>query len=272
MKVGILYICTGNYTVFWEDFYKSFSEYFCKKSDVHYIVFSDKEIDFSGKNNVHFHKIQNQPWPLITLLRFDTFLSVENELTDFDYLLFFNSNLECVSEIKENDVLPSDDEKFVFYHHGGYIYSKKWNFPYERNRKSTAFIPYNSGKIYVGGGIIGGRTDAFLELCRTLKTNIETDLKQNYIARWHDESHINHFLCTLENYKLLNPGFCYPVGFDLPFEKKIVGVSKQDKFDVQNFKFVTQKLTFWQKVYGVLDRRFFLYVRFAVSCLKRETV
>ena len=40
MKIGILYICTGNYTVFWEDFYESFSKYFCTNSEIHYFVFS----------------------------------------------------------------------------------------------------------------------------------------------------------------------------------------------------------------------------------------
>ena len=49
MKIGILYICTGNYTVFWEDFYESFSKYFCTNSEIHYFVFSDKEMDFSEK-------------------------------------------------------------------------------------------------------------------------------------------------------------------------------------------------------------------------------
>ena len=272
MKIGILYICTGAYSVFWENFYATFSQNFCRASEIHYFVFSDKEMDFSGKMNIHFYQIQNQPWPLITLLRFHTFLSVEDELNKCDYLFFFNSNMECFSEVTEAEFLPSREERLVFVRHPGYVYSKKYCIPYERNKKSTAFVPYRCGGKYVIGAVEGGEAKAFLKMCRILKSNIETDLKQNYIARWHDESHINHFLCTLENYKLLNPGFCYPVGFDLPFEKKIVGVSKQDKFDVQNFKFVTQKLTFWQKVYGVLDRRFFLYVRFAVSCLKRETV
>lgn len=272
MKIGILYICTGNYTVFWEDFYESFSKYFCTNSEIHYFVFSDKEMDFTGKKNVHFNKIQNQPWPLITLLRFQTFLAVEEQLKECDYLVFFNSNLNCVSNISEEDFLPSKDEKLLFYHHGGYIYTKKIFHPYERNKKSTAYIPYSCGGTYVGGGIIGGETIPFLDMCRTLKQNIETDLKQNYIARWHDESHINHFLCTLDKYKLLHPGYCYPVGFDLPFEKKIVGVSKQDKFDVQNFKFVTKKLSFWQKFYRRLDKKILPYMRFVFSLLKKEHV
>ena len=272
MKIGILYICTGAYSVFWEKFYQSFSKNFCKNSELHYFVFSDKEMDFSGKINIHFYKIQNQPWPLITLLRFHTFLSVEDELNKFDYLFFFNSNMECHSEVTEAEFLPNSEEGLLFVRHPGYVYSKKYCIPYERNKKSTAFVPYRCGGKYVIGAVEGGETKNFLEMCRILKQNIETDLKQNYIARWHDESHINHFLCTLDNYKLLNPGYCYPVGFDLPFEKKIVGVSKQDKFDVKNFKFVTKELSFWQKVYRRLDKKILPYMRFVFSLLKREHV
>lgn len=272
MKIGILYICTGNYTVFWEDFYESFSKYFCTNSEIHYFVFSDKEMDFSEKKNVHFNKIQNQPWPLITLLRFHIFLSIESELNLCDYLFFFNSNMKCVQPVTETEILPDDSESLLFVHHPGYIYSKKRFIPYERNKKSTAFVPYRCGGTYVIGAVEGGKTIPFMEMCRTLKDNIETDLKQNYIAKWHDESHINHFLCTLDKYKLLNPGYCYPVGFDLPFEKKIVGVSKQDKFDVKNFKSVTKKFGFWQKVYIRLDNSILPYFKLFVSVLKREKI
>jgi len=272
VKIGILYICTGNYTVFWNDFYESFSKYFCTNSEIHYFVFSDKEMDFSGKSNVHFNKIQNQPWPLITLLRFHTFLSIETELKNCDYLFFFNSNLKCIQSVLEEEFLPNDSESFLFVLHPGYIYSKKMFIPYDRNKKSSAFVPYRIGGAYVIGAVEGGKADAFLDMCRKLKQNIETDLKQNCIARWHDESHINHFLYTLDNYKLLNPGYCYPVGFDLPFEKKIVGVSKQDKFDVKNFKFVTKKLSFWQKIYKRLDNSILPYFRFLISVLKSEKI
>ena len=36
MKVGILYICTGKYIVFWEEFYKSCQKYFLTLIPQHY--------------------------------------------------------------------------------------------------------------------------------------------------------------------------------------------------------------------------------------------
>lgn len=256
-KIGIFYICTGNYSLFWNDFYNTFKKNFCRNSELYFFVFSDKEMDFSNQENVHFRKIQNQPWPLITLLRFHTFLSAEEDVKDMNYLFFFNSNMVCDSVISEDEILPSEDEKYVFVQHPGYCYTRKQFIPYDRNPKCTAYIPYNKGGTYVIGAVEGGEKDAFLDMCKKLKNNIEFDLKQNIIARWHDESQINHFIYKIENYKLLNPGYCYPVGFDLPFERKISGVSKQAKFDVKSFKTNNVELNFFQKVYRFLDAKLF---------------
>lgn len=247
-KIGILYICTGNYSVFWEDFYKTFEQFFCKKSEIHYFVFSDKIMQFDENERIHFHQIQNFPWPLVTLFRFHTFLSIIDELKKMDYLFFFNSNMICNTEISEEEFLPNSEEKLLFVRHPGYCYTHRLYIPYDRNKKCTAYIPYKSGGTYVIGAVEGGETEAFLDMCQTLKNNIEKDLKKNVIAKWHDESHINHYIYTVKKYKILDPGFCYPVGFDLPFERKISGVSKQDKFDVKSFKTVEEKKSFIQKL------------------------
>ena len=239
-KIGVLYICTGAYQVFWKDFYESFEKYFLKNSEVHYFIFSDAdEIYGNGSNKrIHFNKIEAKPWPLVTLLRFHTFLSIKTELEDFDFLVFFNANMKCCMNISEDDFLPNiqQNEMLVVTQHPGYINSKKCYFPYERNKKSTAFIPYNKGRVYVIGAVNGGKTECFLAMCESLKTNIEIDLKKNYIPVWHDESQLNWYLQERCDYKLLSPSYCYPVGFDIAVEKKITGVSKSDKFDVASFK------------------------------------
>lgn len=42
-SIGILYICTGPYVLFWKDFYKSFQEKFLVDFEKRYFVFSDAE-------------------------------------------------------------------------------------------------------------------------------------------------------------------------------------------------------------------------------------
>lgn len=259
-KVGILYICTGPYSLFWEDFYDSFSENFLNDSELHFFIFSDKDIDFKDKKNIHFEKIPNLPWPLITLLRFHFFLSIEACISEMDYLVFFNANLTCTEKVIEEDFLPNSDEKLSFCSHPGYYNKKNIFVPCERNKKSKAFVPYKNKVNYVIGAVIAGESKNFIEMSRILKDNVDCDLKKNIIARWHDESHLNHFLCTLKDFKLLHPGYCYPVGFDIPFERKISAVSKQDKFDVKTFKGFDEKRTNLQKLKNFLASRIVPYL------------
>lgn len=271
-KIGILYICTGNYSVFWDDFYKTFSEKFCTNSELHFFVFSDKFFDTKNLKNIHYKKIDNLPWPLITLLRFNTFLSIEEDLLKMDYLFFFNSNMVCKETVSEEEFLPNEKEKLCFVQHPGYLETKRIFIPYDRNKKSTAYIPYKCGGKYVIGAVEGGESIAFLEMCKTLNENIKKDLKQNIIAKWHDESHINHFIYKITNFKMLSPSYCYPVGVALPIKNKISGVSKQDKFDVKNFKTVSKNYTIYQKVIIKLKSEILPYLLFLKSCLLFEEV
>lgn len=122
-KVGILYICTGNYNVFWKDFYVSLEKKFLNNSELHYFVFTDAKQIYDSENNtrIHIHHIETLPWPLVTLFRFRTFLSIEEELKEMDYLMFSNANMECIEEITEEEFLPrveKSEQLFVTIHPG----------------------------------------------------------------------------------------------------------------------------------------------------------
>lgn len=86
VKIGVLYVCTGKYHIFWDNFYKSANKFFCKKSDVHYFVFTEHPIKIFGNNNVH-HIVQPKlGWPYDTLKRFHLFLEQKESLEKMDYL------------------------------------------------------------------------------------------------------------------------------------------------------------------------------------------
>ena len=238
-KMGILYICTGPYVLFWEDFYKSFEKNFLPNTKKQYYVFTDADkIYGEGNENITKYNLKNLPWPLTTLFRFDTFLSIKDDLLDCDYLMFSNANMVCSALVTEEEFLPqkNKNETLFFTEHPGYFNKHKKDVPYDRNKKSLAYIPYNKGEHYVIGALFGGETSEFLKMSEILKKRIEEDLKKNIIARWHDESHINRYIINKKNIKFLSPSYCYPVGFDLNLDRKISGVSKQDKFDVKTFK------------------------------------
>lgn len=236
-SVGILYICTGAYKVFWKDFYLTFERNFLPDLDKYYYVFSDQDNLYGIKENtkIILKHIDPQPWPLITLLRFHTFLSIETLLQERDFLIFANSNMIC-EKIVHTKELFRENRKLFFTQHPGYYEKHPQYFPYDRNRKSFAYIPYHKGKEYVIGAFFGGLANPFLDMCRVMKMTVEEDLKKGIIARWHDESHLNRFVISQPDIMVISPSYCYPVGMDIPYERIIAGVSKQDKFDVKKFK------------------------------------
>ena len=86
---------------------------------------------------------------------------------------------------------------------------------------SRANIPADTGKYYVMGGFNGGKTETFLKMSEELSKNINEDLKNNIIAVWHDESHLNKYIID-KNIKILDPSYGYPDDWDLPFNPKIM--------------------------------------------------
>lgn len=238
-KIAILYICTGEYSVFWQPFFESFEKYFLLNSEKHYYVFTDsKQISYNSCNRVHIQCLAPMPWPIITLMRFHTFLTIESELSQYEYLVFSNSNMECKETITEAEFLPRIEmgERLFVTAHPGYFDKKTRYAPFERRKYSTAYIPYNCGIHYVIGAMNGGVASAFLEMAHVVQNNINEDLKKNTIARWHDESHLNKYIFGRTDCRVLSPAYCYPFGFDVPYPCKIAGVSKADKFDVAHFK------------------------------------
>ena len=71
---------------------------------------------------------------------------------------------------------------------------------------------------------------------RQLDEEIGQDYEKGVIAKWHDESHLNHYVWVHGNYKLLTPAYAYPENYKLPFEKKIITVDKKRKIELDQGK------------------------------------
>ena len=230
MKIAVLYICIGKYTVLWPEFYDSSRKYFFKKSQVHYFVFTDSD-DFinslCNELDVTCVKTKNYGWPGNTLFRFEMFLKIKSRLEQFDTIFFFNANTLFLSEINE-DILPKSGE-LVVVEHFAIRNIDPILFEYDRNRRSTAYIPYGKeGSHYVQAGVIGGDARTFLQMSQECAKNINEDVKNHVIARWHDESHLNkYFLGGGRKYKLLPPIYIWPEM--LPHKKSEIKILMRDK-------------------------------------------
>lgn len=215
MKVGILYICLGEYIKFFEEFYNTCEKYFLPEVEKEYFIFTDKK-EIKNISNVNIIFTKNEGWPENTLKRFEYFLNIKNYLDKIDYLYFFNANYIFKDEILEKEIIPSEKENYLVALCWDKVNNKdKEEYTYERNKKSSAFIPYGKGEKYYQGGFFGGKKEEFIELVEECQNLIEKDKKINYIAIYHDESYLNKYFYLLDKkIKIVNEKYGMPEEWD----------------------------------------------------------
>ena len=205
-KIAILYISTGKYIVFWENFYKSMEKYFLPKHEKTYFLFTDHDELKVGENVVKIHQDQ-LPWPYVTMKRYHFFDAIRDTLKEFDYVYFLNGDANPVRPINE-EIFPTKEQKIMVTLHSWFYLENKNEYPYERNSKSQSYIPYNEGQFYITGAFNGGTSQGFLEMTSIIKDWTDIDMNNNVIPLWHDESMINKYLFTYFNKQ--NPLILFP--------------------------------------------------------------
>ena len=224
MKIGIFYICTGKYSIFWKGFFDSCEQFFLPQVEKKYYVFTDAS-DIQNTNNIKTYYKQSQGFPLDTLLRFDMFIKAEEDTKECDYVFFFNSNMEFKKVVTPEIFLPTAEDNGLLgvLHPGHYYKHNPISLPYEKRKRSTAYIKHTKGETYnyFMGGVNGGTHEAFYRLSHVCSENIKKDLDRNCIAIYHDESHLNHFFHN-KKIKILPPSFGFPEGSNIPFEPYII--------------------------------------------------
>lgn len=250
MKIAILYVCTGKYDIFWKDFYLSFEKNFISNSEKHYFIFTDSTNIFEAdKNkNIHITPQKDLGWPMNTLKRYQMFSSIKDQLQGFDYVFFFNANLLCIEPITAEEFLSSGNQKLVGAIHPGFYRKPKKIWPYDLSKKSLASVDTNKAKYYYQGAVNGGESAYFLQVIEELKNNVNTDLQNNIIALWHDESHWNKYLSEhMDIVKSLSPSYLYPENSKMDLEPKIF-IRNKDQFghleSIRNMKIKFSKKFF----------------------------
>lgn len=194
MKIAILYICTGKYHIFFNNFYDSCERFFIQETEKTYFVFSDHH-ELEKFEHVRFVYKECEGFPNDSLFRFRTFLTIEKELREYDYIFFFNSNMQFIAPVDES-VLPDLENGNLCCLDADYDkrYPHPCFYPYERRKKSLAFIPRGLKQYhYYHAGLNGGKTKEYLEFCKTLDENIDKDYQNGIVAIYHDESHVNKY-------------------------------------------------------------------------------
>jgi len=245
-RIGILVIATGRYHRFVPGLAESLGRFFCGGHDVRLFLFTDAPELYCGLDGVTPILIPHEPWPLVTLLRYHRFCDHKDVLASMDLLFYCDVDMRVVSNCGE-EVFPDVESGLVGVEHPGYCNmprpksgldrllerlgmthrteERSLRGPYESNPQSTAYVRPTEGNIYFCGGFNGGTTSAFLRMAGAICRSINADLSRNYIAVWHDESHLNRYFIDHPP-KVLAPSYAYPESSDLPFRKMILALDK----------------------------------------------
>jgi histo-blood group ABO system transferase len=220
MKIGLLIIATGKYDQFIPPLYKSVKKHFMNGHEVKMFVFTDGTIP----ENDTIIRIQQEHlgWPGATLKRYHVFDAHKEELSKMDFLYYCDADMRFVAPVSD-EILPGTETGLVGTEHPGFHGGRRGT--YETNPLSKACVTNVEGKTYFAGGFNGGTSQAFLKMASVIKSNVDLDLEKNIIAVWHDESHMNRYFINNPP-KILNPSYCYPESWNIPFDKKLLALDK----------------------------------------------
>jgi len=219
MKIGLLIIATNKYINFVNPLLNSADEWFLKDHDVTYFVFTNQEIsNIETKRNIKKIETVHKNWPFMTLERYKLFFNSKEILSEMDYLYYCDADMRFVNNV--GDEILSD---LVATQHPGH-YERRGT-P-ETNPNSLACVYPHENMQYFAGGFNGGNSKEFLKMSETLSNNIDNDYSRGIIAIWHDESHLNRYMIDNVPTKILDPSYCYPESWSIPFDKKLLALDK----------------------------------------------
>lgn len=195
-NIGILLISTWKYNKFIDEVVAGIRKYFFPNNEVKIYLHTDSDI----KHDVnHIINIKHEKWPYVTLKKFHIFHQNKNVYTT-DYLISIDVDI-IIKDYINTDILHD----LIAVYHSNYYMCRGTP---ETNPASTAFIPNDCNHNYVCGGFFGGKKDCVLDMCSILSANIDVDLNHNFIAKWHDESHLNKYVFdNKDKFKILEPEY-----------------------------------------------------------------
>lgn len=241
-EVAILSIATNGYLYYYEKMIDSFSKVRSSSTEIEFHLFTDdlaeahKILSHYSNISIHIHEIESYKWPEATLLRYEIYQKHISSVPA-KYFMHLDADMLFTEDIFGNftDLVETNAMSLVrhpgFYRESNSLLST-WRLlglrqflsdvigrlkygalgTWETNRKSTAFTPRWLRKFYYCGGVWIGPSKAFKSFVEINSKNVATDLSAKFIAKWHDESHLNKW-STMNEFKELSPALCFDPTF-----------------------------------------------------------
>ena len=228
-KVAILGVMTDKYVKYFPKYHESINKFFLPNTEKDFYCFTD-QFDFpyfQGKKEVNLVPTEHRPMPWTMSLTFHHIAGIANKLKKYSHVIYIDTDMYFEVPVLEKDFFTYDKPLFAVQHHG-YI-NKLGEFDF--SSKSTASVKRGDDlSNYWQASFYGGDTKTFMEMAKELKRRTDVDIKNNFVARWLDESQLNKYL--IDHKKLVHtvpPSYSYPSlkPIPKPFKKKIVHITKR---------------------------------------------
>ncbi len=208
MKIALLLIATNKYKSFVQPLIDSVKQYFLLNHQIEVHIFTDEVKHYTGDPRVTIvrHDIESYKFPYATLYRYKIFTAVEFKC---DYIYYLDVDMS-INGVVGDEILGD----LVAVRHPGY-YNGGWGSK-NVDPRSMAFMPKENWKKYFAGGFQGGKSDVYYSAMQMMSNFIDTDEQNGVMAEWHDESHWNAFLNSIEDHvgiTELSPSYCMPESF-----------------------------------------------------------
>ncbi len=221
--IGWLVIGTAKYFEIGVNCLQSIKENYKGEHDSKYFLFTDRGAEIPEDMGwIDVIDITHLPFPFISMARYAHFMDRKDMFSECDYLYYIDADSLFI------DVGDEILSKRTTVLHPSYYMNETDTHPYDRNPECQAYIPMGSGNQYYQNCFQGGEKEEFLKMSEILRDRTNTDLGNDVIPKWHDESHMNKYMSENPPTLILNSGYAFPEGWDLPFEQKIMGISKNN--------------------------------------------
>lgn len=232
-NIAVVFIGTDKYLNFLPTWYSSCEEFLVPGIQKQYFVFTDGELE-GAPNNVSVYPQEHLPWPYITLLRFGTILKAKEELEKYDWVLFLDADMRMVDTVMPDELFTI--KPYIGVHHPCHYMKMpphdEYPGAFETYQESLAAITEKDDiSVYFQGCLWGGMVPEVIEMMEELSRRTEEDMKNDIIAKWHDESQMNKFFAERRSkVHVLHPAYAFPEDFAAycKFEPKIVHLSKDN--------------------------------------------
>jgi uncharacterized protein YlbG (UPF0298 family) len=209
----IIWIGTGKYIEYIDEFVNGL-HFFQPKKEKFLMVMTDNENISRVVNLLNTKKpsgvfrIDNTPWPIVTLLKFHHIRNCMNKVKqkvkqkDFDEVYYFNANAKFIKKLNLNY-----DTELVGNVHWAWKFlndEERINL-HDRNKNSFSYI--ENPIICAQASFFGGKFKSVKKMADKICMGIELDLKKNVIPKWHDESHFNKYYHDYPEKFTLIPNF-----------------------------------------------------------------